>query len=263
MMDEKMMEQTRIIEERVKKIKHRIAVASGKGGVGKSLVSGLLASALAQKGYTVGLLDADITGPSIPRMFGAEGILGKSEEGIIPPVTEDGIKIMSLSLILSDNSNAVIWRGPMISSAIRQFVSDIDWGELDYLIVDLPPGTSDAPLTVMQNLQLEGMVVVTSPQQLAFEIVRKAISMSQTMNVRVLGLVENMSYAVCPKCGERFELFGKDQGEKLAQAANVPFLGSIPLDPQISLLADNGRISTYRSDAVTAIVESVLENLEQ
>jgi Mrp family chromosome partitioning ATPase len=168
-------------------------------------------------------------------MFGAEGILGKSEEGIIPPMTEDGIKIMSLSLILNDNSSAVIWRGPMISGAIRQFVSDIDWGTLDYLIVDLPPGTSDAPLTVMQNLQLDGMVVVTSPQQLAFEIVRKAISMSQTMNVKVLGLVENMAYAVCPKCGEKFELFGKDEGEMLAERASVPYLGSIPLDPQISI----------------------------
>ncbi len=195
-------------------------------------------------------------------MFGAEGILGKSEEGIIPPVTEDGIKIMSLSLILNDNASAVIWRGPMISGAIRQFVSDIDWGTLDYLIVDLPPGTSDAPLTVMQNLQLDGMVVVTSPQQLAFEIVRKAISMSQTMNVKVLGLVENMSYAICPKCGEKFELFGKDDGELLAERAEVPYLGSIPLDPQISLLADNGRISTYRNDSVTQIVENVLKNLE-
>lgn len=261
-MDEKTIEQNKIIEERIKKIKYKIAVGSGKGGVGKSLVSGLLASALAQKGYTVGILDADISGPSIPRMFGAEGILGKSEEGIIPPVTEDGIKIMSLSLILNDNSSAVIWRGPMISGAIRQFVSDIDWGVLDYLIVDLPPGTSDAPLTVMQNLQLDGMVVVTSPQQLAFEIVRKAISMSQTMNVKVLGLVENMSYAICPKCGEKFELFGRDEGELLAERAEVPYLGSIPLDPQISLLADNGRISTYRNDCVTQIVENVLKNLE-
>ena len=262
MMDEKTIEQNKIIEERIKKIKYKIAVASGKGGVGKSLVSGLLASALAQKGFTVGILDADITGPSIPRMIGAEGILGKSEEGIIPPVTEDGIKIMSLSLILNDNSSAVIWRGPMISGAIRQFVSDIDWGTLDYLIVDLPPGTSDAPLTVMQNLQLDGMVVVTSPQQLAFEIVRKAISMSQTMNVKVLGLVENMSYAICPKCGEKFELFGKDDGELLAERAEVPYLGSIPLDPQISLLADNGRISTYRNGGVSQIVENVLKNLE-
>ena len=262
MMDEKTIEQNKIIEERIKKIKYKIAVASGKGGVGKSLVSGLLASALAQKGFTVGILDADITGPSIPRMFGAEGILGKSEEGIIPPGTEDGIKIMSLSLILNDNSSAVIWRGPMISGAIRQFVSDIDWGTLDYLIVDLPPGTSDAPLTVMQNLQLDGMVVVTSPQQLAFEIVRKAISMSQTMNVKVLGLVENMSYAICPKCGEKFELFGKDDGELLAERAEVPYLGSIPLDPQISLLADNGRISTYRNGGVSQIVENVLKNLE-
>ena len=150
----------------------------------------------------------------------------------------------------------------MISGAIRQFVSDIDWGTLDYLIVDLPPGTSDAPLTVMQNLQLDGMVVVTSPQQLAFEIVRKAISMSKTMNVKVLGLVENMAYAVCPKCGEKFELFGKDEGETLAERASVPYLGSIPLDPQISLLADNGRISTYRNGGVSTIVENVLKNLE-
>ena len=256
-----MQEQNKKIEERMNKIGHKIAVASGKGGVGKSLVTGLLATTLAKKGYKVGILDADITGPSIPHMFGVEGILGKEDSGILPPVSEKGIKIMSLSLVLQDNSAAVIWRGPMISNAIRQFLYDIEWGELDYLIVDLPPGTSDAPLTVMQNIKLDGMVVVTSPQQLAFEIVRKAISMSKTMEVNVLGLVENMSYAICPKCDEKIMIFGEADGEGLADKAKVPFLGDIPLDPDIAYFADNGKIEEYDKDFVDSIVDKIIKDL--
>jgi len=243
------------------KIKNKIAVASGKGGVGKSLVSGLLASYLAKEGFKVGLLDADITGPSIPRMFGVTEMPVQGNDGIVPPITKEGIRVMSLSLVLHDNSSAVIWRGPMVANAVRQFMSDIEWGELDYLIVDLPPGTSDSPLTVMQSMNLNGMVVVTSPQQLAFEIVRKAISMSQTMKVKVLGLVQNMAYAVCPKCGENFELFGKNEGENLAKLAGVPYLGSIPLDPDISKLADNGEIGSYEKDYVKSIVDNMLKGI--
>jgi len=261
MMDEKMMQQNQKIEERMGKIKNKIAVASGKGGVGKSLVSGLLASYLAKEGFKVGLLDADITGPSIPRMFGVTEMPVQGNDGIVPPITKEGIRVMSLSLVLHDNSSAVIWRGPMVANAVRQFMSDIEWGELDYLIVDLPPGTSDSPLTVMQSMNLNGMVVVTSPQQLAFEIVRKAISMSQTMKVKVLGLVQNMAYAVCPKCGENFELFGKNEGENLAKLAGVPYLGSIPLDPDISKLADNGEIGSYEKDYVKSIVDNMLKGI--
>ncbi|MBN1786355.1 MAG: Mrp/NBP35 family ATP-binding protein [Candidatus Methanofastidiosa archaeon] len=257
-----MVQQNQKIEERMSKIKRKIAIASGKGGVGKSLVSGLIATYLAKKGNKVGILDADITGPSIPKMFGVDGLPGQGQDGIIPPVSEWGIKIMSLSLVLHDNSSAVIWRGPMVANAIRQFMSDIDWGELDYLIVDLPPGTSDAPLTVMQSMKLDGMVVVTSPQQLAFEIVRKAISMSKTMNVKVLGLVQNMAYALCPKCGEKFELFGKDDGETLAELAEVPYLGSIPLDPFISKYADSGDIESYDGAFVDGIMENLLKNIQ-
>ena len=260
-MDEKMMQQNQKIEERMGKIKNKIAVASGKGGVGKSLVSGLLASYLAKEGFKVGLLDADITGPSIPRMFGVTEMPVQGNDGIVPPITKEGIRVMSLSLVLHDNSSAVIWRGPMVANAVRQFMSDIEWGELDYLIVDLPPGTSDSPLTVMQSMNLNGMVVVTSPQQLAFEIVRKAISMSQTMKVKVLGLVQNMAYAVCPKCGENFELFGKNEGENLAKLAGVPYLGSIPLDPDISKLADNGEIGSYEKDYVKSIVDNMLKGI--
>jgi len=261
-MNEQMEEQNQKIQERLENVKHRIAVASGKGGVGKSLVSGLLASYLAKKGYSVGLLDADITGPSIPRMFGVAGIEGKSDKGILPPSSANGVKIMSLSLVLSDNSSAVIWRGPMISNAIRQFVSDIDWGDLDYLIVDLPPGTSDAPLTVMQILNLDGLVVVTSPQQLAFEIVRKAINMSKTMNVKVLGLVENMAYAMCPHCNERINLFGDTGGDILAKKAEVPYLGSIPIDPRISTLSDSGGIEQYENEDIDKIVDKIIENVD-
>ncbi len=261
-MNEKLLEQNKVIEKKMEKIKYKIAVASGKGGVGKSLVTALLASSLAKKGYKVGILDADITGPSVPRMYGVDGILGKSDEGILPPLSKEGIKIMSLSLVLSDNSSAVIWRGPMISNAIRQFISDIEWGELDYLIIDLPPGTSDAPLTVMQNIKLSGVVIVTSPQQLAFEIVRKAISMSKTMNVKIIGLIENMAYAICPDCGKKLEIFGKSNGSKLAERADVPFLGIIPLDPEISHLADTGSIGTYEESHVADIVDKILENID-
>jgi len=262
MMDEKMVQQNQKIEERMGKIKHKIAVASGKGGVGKSLVSGLIASYLAKSGFKVGLLDADITGPSIPKMFGITELPVQGDDGIVPPATKEGIRVMSLSLVLHDNTSAVIWRGPMIANAVRQFMSDISWGELDYLIVDLPPGTSDAPLTVMQSMNLEGMVVVTSPQQLAFEIVRKAISMSKTMKIRILGLVQNMAYAVCPKCGEKYEIFGKDEGEALAKLAEVPFLGSIPLYPEISKLADNGEIGSYERDYVKEIVDNMLKGIQ-
>lgn len=244
------------------KIKHKIAVASGKGGVGKSLVTGLIASYLAKNGNKVGILDADITGPSIPKMFGVDQMPSQGQNGIVPPLSKEGIKVMSLSLVLHDNSSAVIWRGPMVANAIRQFMSDIEWGDLDYLIVDLPPGTSDAPLTVMQGMKLDGTVVVTSPQQLAFEIVRKAISMSKTMNVRVLGIIQNMAYALCPKCGEKFELFGKDDGENLAKLAEVPYLGSIPLDSEISRLADNGLIGEYDKDFVDSIAKNILEKIE-
>ena len=193
------------IEERMSRIGKKIAIGSGKGGVGKSVVTSLIASYLAKQGKNVGILDLDITGPSIPMMFGTNEKPIGSSSGIMPVLTESGIKIMSIGLLLPKNEDAVIWRGPMISNAVSQFLADIIWEELDYLLFDLPPGTSDVQLTLMQNVKLDGFLVVTSPQILAATIVKKAVSMAKELNVRILGVVENMSYAICPDCGTKLK----------------------------------------------------------
>jgi Mrp family chromosome partitioning ATPase len=240
---------------------HRvIAVMSGKGGVGKSLISGLLAVALRQEGYRVGILDADITGPSIPKMFFPNGAqLGMSPMGPTPPQTKAGIKVMSINLLLEQEDMAVIWRGPLVSRAIKQFWGDIFWGTLDYLIVDLPPGTSDASLTVMQSLPMSGIVLVTSPQGLAGMVVRKAAHMAQQMQTPILGLVENMSYFECPDTGKRYQLFGPSHGEETAQKLGVPFLGRLSIDPTIAKLCDAGRLEEYSAPAFGPIVHNLAE----
>ena len=228
-------------------IKSVIAVMSGKGGVGKSLVAGLLAVGLRRRGFTVGVLDGDITGPSIPKMF---GVRGKPEvhdgKTLTPPTSRGGIPIMSMNLLLPGEEEAVIWRGPMVSGAIRQFFSDVAWGELDFLIVDLPPGTSDAPLTVMQALPIAGVVLVTTPQALATMIVTKAVHLVKQLGGDILGVVENMAYVAMPD-GSRFEVFGPSQGLKLVIAANAPLMARIPIDPEIARLADSGGIEQYVS----------------
>ncbi|MGQ9755457.1 MAG: Mrp/NBP35 family ATP-binding protein [Desulfotomaculales bacterium] len=241
-------------------IKHILAVMSGKGGVGKSSVTALLASTLSRKGYHVGVLDADITGPSIPRMFGIKERPTGIEDGILPPETPGlGIRVMSMNLLLPKEDEAVIWRGPLIGGAIKQFWKDVVWGDLDFLLVDLPPGTSDAPLTVMQSLPLDGLIIVSSPQDLAVMIVRKAIRMAAIMNVPIIGLVENMAYVNCPKCGEKIFAFGEPQGEKVAAATGVPLLATLPVDPYLSRLADTGKIEGY----VAAELEHLPILLEQ
>jgi Mrp family chromosome partitioning ATPase len=239
---------------------HRvIAVMSGKGGVGKSLVSGLLAIALRQKGHQVGILDADITGPSIPKMFLPEGArLGMSPMGPMPPQTKSGIRVMSINLLLEQEDMAVIWRGPLVSGAIKQFWGDIFWGTLDYLVVDLPPGTSDASLTVMQSLPMSGVVLVTSPQDLAGMVVRKAARMAQQMQTPILGLIENMSYFECPDTGKRYEIFGPSHAEQTAQRIGVAFLGRLPIDPEIARLCDAGRIEEYGGNAFAPIAEELV-----
>jgi ATP-binding protein involved in chromosome partitioning len=239
---------------------HRvIAVMSGKGGVGKSLVSGLLAIALRQKGYQVGILDADITGPSIPKMFFPDGArLGMSPLGPMPPQTKTGIRVMSINLLLEQEDMAVIWRGPLVSGAIRQFWGDIFWGNLDYLVVDLPPGTSDASLTVMQSLPMSGIVLVTSPQDLAGMVVRKAARMAQQMQTPILGLIENMSYFECPDTGKRYEIFGPSHAEQTARQIGVVFLGRLPIDPEIARLCDAGHIEEYGSEAFAPIAEELV-----
>jgi len=241
-----------------KGVKHVIAVMSGKGGVGKSLVAGLLAVGLKRRGFSVGILDGDITGPSIPRMFGVrEKPMSADGKTLVPPKSRGGIPIMSMNLILPSEEEAVIWRGPMVSGAIRQFFSDVQWGELDYLIVDLPPGTSDAPLTVMQALPVDGVVLVTTPQALATMIVTKAVKLVKQLGGDIIGVVENMAYVTLPD-GGRLEVFGPSQGLKLVIASNAPLMGKLPIDPQIAHDADNGDIENYTSPETDELVENFM-----
>ncbi len=227
-------------------IKHVIAVMSGKGGVGKSSITALLAVGARKLGFSSGVLDADITGPSIPKMFGLKRY--DHRQRFAPAESSLGIKIMSLNLLLLNEDDPVIWRGPLIGRAVGQFWEDVDWGGLDYLFIDLPPGTADAPLTVMQTIPLDGLVIVSSPQDLAVMVVKKAMKMARSMNVLVLGLVENMSYFACPQCQTKVEIFGPLKGEKVAGATGVPYLGSLPLDPNLAACCDSGRIESYDSD---------------
>jgi len=243
-------------------IKRVIAVVSGKGGVGKSTVSALLAIALQRQGYRVGLLDADITGPSIPRMLltGQPRPYG-SPMGILPVSTSDGIKVMSINLLLENPEQAVIWRGPLISGAIQQFFGDVAWGDLDYLVVDLPPGTSDASLTVMQSLPLDGIILVTTPQSLSGMVVRKAWSMAQQLSIPVIGIVENMSYAICPNCGHRFELYGPSHADELAASVGAPLLARLPIQPGLTELADTGRLGEAEVKDLDALTAALVERL--
>jgi len=241
----------------VNRVDHVIAVGSGKGGVGKSSVAALLAVALQRQGQRVGVLDADITGPSIPKLFGLHELPPVTEVGMLPAKTPNGIGVMSINLLLPQEDEAVIWRGPLISSAIKQFWEEVAWGHLDYLIVDLPPGTSDAALTVMQSIPLNGIVLVTSPQDLAGMVVRKAARMAQRMKVPVVGLVENMSYITCPKCGERIEVFGPSQAERTTAQLGLPLLGHLPLDPELARRCDAGEIEQYAAKLFKPIADKV------
>lgn len=236
-----------------------VAIMSGKGGVGKSLVTGLIALSLARRGYEVGILDADITGPSIPRMFGISGRPTGSESGIIPPLSKAGIEIISINLLLPHEDDAVIWRGPLIGKTITQFWEDVLWGKLDYLLVDLPPGTADAPLTVMQTLPLSGVIIIFTPQELATMVVRKAMQMAQKMNIPIKGVVENMSYFLLPDSGKRIELFGRSKGQEMAKAAGAPLLGQFPIDPQLAQLCDEGNIERYDSEELNSFAEAFLK----
>ena len=243
------------------KIANVVAVLSGKGGVGKSSVAALLAVTLHRQGERVGVLDADITGPSIPKMFGLHQPPPMSPAGILPVETPGGIKVMSINLLLPNEDEAVIWRGPLISSAIKQFWNEVFWGELDYLIVDLPPGTSDASLTVMQSIPLSGVVLVTSPQDLAGMVVRKAARMAQQMRAPILGVVENMSYVICPKCGERIEVFGPSQVSHTTAQLGLPLLGRLPLDPELARRCDAGEIEEYEAELFGPIAGQAVERM--
>ena len=247
----------------VNQIDKIIAVMSGKGGVGKSLVAGLLATAFARQGKDVGVLDADITGSSIPKMFGLDARPSGSETGILPVLSRSGIEIMSMNLLLPSEDEAVIWRGPLMSKAITQFWEEVLWGKLDYLVIDLPPGTGDAPLTVLQVIPISGVIDVFTPQELTEMIVKKAIKMAQKMNVRVLGVVENMSYLMLPDTGKKMEIFGRSRGEEMAKASGAPLLGKLPIDPDLARLCDEGNIERYSSDAVSELSTNVVEVLNE
>jgi Mrp family chromosome partitioning ATPase len=239
-----------------------VAVMSGKGGVGKSYVAAMLAVAWRRQGKRVGILDADITGPSIPRMFFARNPRPQAvEEGLLPALTKSGIEVMSINLLLPRDDEAVIWRGPLISGAIRQFWEEVIWGELDYLVVDLPPGTSDASLTVMQAIPLHGAVLVSSPQALSGMVVRKAAAMVAKLNVPLVGIVENMAYAVCPRDGERFEVFGPSHAADLAAGLHTDLLGSLPLSPAVATHADSGAIEDYPGEEFAGIAAAVAARL--
>jgi Mrp family chromosome partitioning ATPase len=230
-----------------KNIKHVIAVASGKGGVGKSSVTCLVAVSLARQGFKVGIMDADVTGPSIPKLLGLNGHPEREGDYLVPLKTELGIKIMSLNLLLEQADQPVIWRGPIISKVVIQFWEEIAWGDLDYLVIDLPPGTGDVPLTVLQSIPVEGIMMVTTPQDLAGMVVSKAINMAKKMEIPIIGLIENMSYLVCPDCGKRIEVFGSSKVETMGEKYGIKVLGRIPLDPNLVKLSDQGQIEKYES----------------
>ena len=215
-------------------VKRVIGIISGKGGVGKSLVTASLARMMKEKGYNVGILDADITGPSIPKMYGIHEMATGSEQGIFPCIAKDDTRIMSVNLLLEDEDAPVIWRGPIIAGVVKQFWTDVIWDDLDYLFVDMPPGTGDVPLTVFQSLPVDGVVIVTSPQDLVQMIVKKAYNMAKQMDIPVLGIVENYSYVKCPDCGKELKVFGESHIEEIAEELGVPVLGKMPIDPAIA-----------------------------
>ena len=237
-------------------IKHVIGVVSGKGGVGKSMVTSSLAVLMSKMGYKVGILDADITGPSIPKSFGINSKVYQNELGILHAETEHGIKIMSINLLLEDKESPVLWRGPVIAGAVKQFWHDVVWGDLDYLFVDCPPGPGDVPLTVFQSLPLDGVVIVTSPQDLVSMIVKKAYNMANMMNIPVLGIIENMSSVICPECKTEFKIFGTGS-DGIAEELGVELLGKMPIDVTLAQLVDNGCFEKYDNVYLKAAAEKI------
>ena len=238
-------------------VKKVIAVVSGKGGVGKSTVTSMLAVAMARKGKRVGVLDADITGPSAPTAFGVSECQGATEEGLYPALTRTGIQIMSINLLLDNSTDPVVWRGPVIAGAVKQFWTDVIWEDVDYMFVDMPPGTGDVPLTVFQSLPVDGIVIVTSPQDLVSMIVSKAVKMANMMHIPVLGFVENYAYLECPDCGKKIEVFGKSHLDEVAEAFGLPVLARLPIDPDVAFAYDSGLMENVNTDAVAGVIDAV------
>ena len=244
-------------------IKKVIVVVSGKGGVGKSMVTAMLATLMRRKDYGVAVMDADITGPSIPKVFGLNERATANDFGILPVETKTGIQVMSLNLLLEDETTPVVWRGPVIAGTVKQFWTDVIWDDVDFMFVDMPPGTGDVPLTVFQSIPLDGIIVVASPQELVSMIVEKAVRMAESMNVPILGLVENMSYAICPDCGKKLEIFGKSHIEETAAKYDLPVLAKIPFTPAISGAADKGAIELFEGDWMDGAAEKVESLLQK
>ena len=238
-------------------IKKVIGVVSGKGGVGKSTVTAMLAVAMAKTGKRVGVLDADITGPSAPTAFGVTECQGANEEGLYPALSKGGIQIMSINLLLDDATSPVVWRGPVIAGAVKQFWTDVIWEDVDYLFVDMPPGTGDVPLTVFQSLPVDGIVIVTSPQDLVSMIVTKAVKMANMMHIPVLGFVENYAYLECPDCGKRIHVFGESKLDAVAAELGIPVLARLPIDPKIAETYDKGMMESVNTDSIAPILEAI------
>ena len=243
-------------------IRKVIGIVSGKGGVGKSMVSSMLAADFQRKGYHTAVMDADVTGPSIPKTYGITEHAMGDEHAIYPVITKSGIQVMSVNLLLEDITDPVIWRGPVIAGTVKQFWQDVVWTDVDYMFVDMPPGTGDVPLTVFQSIPVDGIIIVTSPQELVSMIVGKAVKMAQMMDIPILGIIENMSYVECPNCGERIEIFGKSHVDEVAKQYNIPILGHIPMTPKISAASDAGTVEDLENDWFTDAVQAI-EKLEQ
>ena len=238
-------------------VKKVIAVVSGKGGVGKSTVTSMLAVAMARKGKRVGVLDADIPGPSAPTAFGVNECQGANEEGLYPALSRTGIQVMSINLLLDNPGDPVVWRGPVIAGAVKQFWTDVIWEDVDYLFVDMPPGTGDVPLTVFQSLPVDGIVIVTSPQDLVSMIVTKAVRMAEMMHIPVLGFVENYAYLECPDCGKRIHVFGESHLDRVAEKLGLPVLARLPIDPKVAEAYDNGRMESVNTELLSGVVDAI------
>ena len=239
---------------RVKKV---IGVVSGKGGVGKSLVTSLMAVLMRRRGHSTAILDADITGPSIPKAFGVKGQLMASDEGIFPAVSSTGVKLVSLNLLVANETDPVVWRGPIIAGTVKQFWTDVMWGDVDFMFVDMPPGTGDVPLTVFQSLPLDGILIVTSPQELVGMIVEKAVNMAAMMSVPTLGIVENMSFFVCDQCGKEHRVFGESHVDEIASKFEIPHVARIPIDPELAALCDAGRIEANQGQWLSDLADEL------
>ena len=239
-------------------VKHVIGIVSGKGGVGKSIVTSMLATVMQRRDYKCAILDADVTGPSIPKAFGAKGDILSTGDGLLPLETKTGIKMISVNLLLEEDTRPVVWRGPVIAGTVKQFWTDVVWGDVDYMFIDMPPGTGDVPLTVFQSIKLDGIIIVTTPQDLVSMIVEKAVKMAGMMNIPLLGIVENMSYFECPDCGKRHYIYGESRLEEIAENLSIPVAARLPINPKFAAACDKGMIELFENDGLDELSEKLL-----